>query len=90
MPVDLDFDEDTVYAWYEHGSVNELHSYHKGVWCTRKPVFQSDKNGHMIEGAGMPTLREELPDELSEDGTTPTGSDDGAVENAFADIHPVV
>lgn len=40
MPVDLDFDEDVVYAWYEHGSVSERHSYHKGMWCTRKPLLE--------------------------------------------------
>lgn len=73
MPMDLDFDEDIVYAWYEHGSVGEHHAYYKGMLCTRKPV-----------------LREEFPDELSEDGTASTSSDDGPVENAFADIHPVV
>lgn len=73
MPVDLDFDEDTAYVWYEHGSMGERHSYHKGVWCTRKPA-----------------LLEELSDELGEDGPTTPSGDDGAIEYALADVHPVV
>ena len=73
MSMDLDFDEDTAYAWYEYGEVYVLHLHHKGMLCTRKPV-----------------LLEKLPDELREDGAASASGDNGAVENAFADIHPIV
>lgn len=49
MPVDLDFDEDTAYAWYEHGSVGELHTYHKGMLCTRKPVLGEELSDELGE-----------------------------------------